>query len=129
VTAVGGGSATITAKAGGFEATCAVTVTIPVDGISLDKTTLTLTKDQTYTLVATVTPDNASDKTVTWNSSNAAIVKVDANGLVTALAEGKATITAKAGGFEATCEVTVQAPGHGSGSGGNEDFGNEDEDW
>ena len=129
VTAVGGGSATITAKAAGFEATCAVTVTIPVDGITLNKTSLELTKDQTFTLIATVTPDNVSDKTVTWSSSNAAIVKVDANGLVTALAEGKATITAKAGEKTATCEVTVQAPGHGSGSGGNEDFGNEEEDW
>lgn len=109
VTGVSDGNATITAKADGKSATCAVTVTvvIPVESITLDQPSLTLLVGETYTLTATVTPDNASDKTVTWSSSNNGAAKVDQNGTVTGVAEGKAEITASAGGKSTTCSVTV----------------------
>jgi len=109
VTAVVQGTATITAKAGDKTATCTVTVekkVVPVTSISLDRTTLTMTEGDTQTLTATVKPDDASDKTVTWTSSNTSVAKVD-GGKVTAVAQGTATITAKAGDKTATCAVTV----------------------
>lgn len=85
------------------------TVTMPVSSVALDKTSAELQVGKTLTLTATVTPDNATDKAVAWNSSNAAVATVDANGVVTAKAEGTATITATAGGKTATCTVTVKA--------------------
>ena len=110
VTAVQEGSTTITAKAGDKTATCTVTVSkkvIPVTSVSLNKTSLALTEQETFQLSATVSPDNATDKTVTWSSSNTAVATVSSNGLVTAVQEGSATITAKAGDKTATCTVTV----------------------
>lgn len=111
VTGVWDGNATITATADGKSATCAVTVTvvIPVESITLDYTSLTLSIGGSATLTATVKPDNASDKTVVWSSSNSAIASVDQNGTVTALAEGRVEIKASAGGKEAICPVTVLA--------------------
>ena len=105
VTAVGNGSATITAKAGSKSATCSVTVTTPATGISLSKTSLSLTKGNTATLTATVTPSGSSDS-VTWTSSNTSVATVS-DGVVTAVGNGSATITAKAGSKSATCSVTV----------------------
>lgn len=110
VKAVKAGTATITAKAGAKEATCKVTVTaavVAVESVKLDKTTLQLIKGQEATLTATVTPDNATDKTVAWSSSDASIASVDQAGKVTAVKSGKVTITAAAGEKSATCEVTV----------------------
>ena len=110
VTAVAVGTATITAKAGDKTAICEVTVekkVIAVEGISLNRTSAALVEGETLTLVATVTPDNATDKTVTWSSSNTSVATVDATGKVTAVAVGTATITAVAGDKTATCEVTV----------------------
>ena len=108
VTAVANGKATITATAGGFSATCEVTVAIAVTEVSLDKSEATLTaKDATLALNVTVLPEDAADKTVTWSTSDENVATVDANGVVTAVANGTATITATAGGFSATCEVTV----------------------
>ena len=109
VTAVAPGTATITAKAGDKTATCAVTVekkVVPVTSLTLDRTTLTMTEGDTQTLTATVKPDDATDKTVTWTSSNTSVATVD-GGKVTAVAPGTATITAKAGDKTATCAVTV----------------------
>ena len=85
------------------------TVSMPVSGVALDKTSAELQVGKTLTLTATVTPDNATDKAVAWTSSNDAVATVDANGVVTAKAEGTATITATAGGKTATCTVTVKA--------------------
>ena len=110
VTAVSIGEASITAQAGGKEATCTVTVKqilIAVENVTLDETTLTLMRGDTGKLTATVTPDNADDKTVLWSSSNASVATVDGNGTVTAVSKGTATITAQAGGKTATCAVTV----------------------
>ena len=109
VTAVKVGTATITAKAGDKSATCAVTVNpVPVSSITLDQDSITLMIDQTFTLTATVGPDNATDKTVTWSSSDASVATVDASGKVKGIKEGTATITAKAGAQSATCTVTVE---------------------
>ena len=119
VTGVKAGEVTITAKAGDKSATCTVTVTakqstedpddpIAVEGITLDKTTATVEEGATVTLTATVTPDNATDKTVTWSTSNEAIATVS-GGVVTGVKAGEVTITAKAGDKSATCTVTVTA--------------------
>jgi hypothetical protein len=64
----------------------------------------------TGTIIATVSPWNATNKTVTWSSDNEEIATVDENGKVTAVATGKAIITAKAGNKTATTEVTVKEP-------------------
>ncbi len=109
VTAIRAGKATITAKCGGKTAECAVTVTVPTGSVTLDKTTLTLAVGETAQLTATVNPDDATDKNVAWASSDESVAKV-ANGKVTAVKAGKATITAKCGGKTAECAVTVTVP-------------------
>ena len=113
VTAVAEGKATIKAFAGGKSATCVVTVskkTVSVSSVTLDKTSLDLTKGESMTLVATVAPTDATNKTVTWTSSDSRVASVDSKGKVTAIGNGNATITAKAGDKEATCTVTVTVP-------------------
>ena len=111
VTAVKAGEATITANAGEKSATCKITVAkkiIPVTSVELNLTTLELIEEESETLVATVKPDDATDKTVTWSTSDASIAMVD-NGVVAAIKVGSATITARAGDKEATCAVTVKS--------------------
>ena len=114
VTAVGAGEAIITATTadGGKTATCAVTVSavvVPVTGIKIDQgATAEVEEGNTITLTATVQPENATDKTVTWSSSNDAIATV-ANGAVTGVTPGEVVITAKAGDKTATCTVTVKS--------------------
>ena len=110
VTAVADGKATITATVGDKTATCEVTVAIvvPVTGVTLNQTEATLTEaGATVELVATVAPENATDKKVTWTTSDDKVATVDENGKVTAVANGTATITATVGDKTATCEVTV----------------------
>lgn len=110
VTAVKEGEATITAKAGGKEASCKVTVKkaeVAVKSVTLNKTELSLEIGDEETLTATVAPEDATDKTVTWSSSNAEVAKVE-GGKVTAVKEGSAVITALAGGQSAYCTVTVK---------------------
>jgi uncharacterized protein YjdB len=84
---------------------------VPVTAITLNKTATTITAGQTETLsVSSVTPDDATDQTVTWSSDNEAVATVDADGKVTAVALGTANITATANdgsGVTATCAVTV----------------------
>lgn len=82
--------------------------TVAVTGISLDKTTLSLTVGGTSTLTATVAPVNATSTTITWTTSDATKATVS-NGLITAVAAGAATITAKAGDKTVTCTVTITA--------------------
>ena len=121
VTAIGVGKTTITYTIGGKEASCEVTVTprtISVESITLNKTQLSLVKGATETLTATVLPTTATDKAVIWESGDTAVATVE-NGVVTAVAAGNATITAKAGEKTATCAVTVTNPSNsGSSSGG-----------
>ena len=104
------GKTTITATAGGKSATCVVTVTAPiaVTSVTLNKTTLTLTIGGSDTLIATVLPNDATNKAVTWTSSDTAIATVT-DGAVYAKSAGTATITATADGKSATCTVTVEA--------------------
>lgn len=84
-------------------------VPVSVSSVSLDKSALTLPRLDSYTLIATVNPSNATNKSVTWKSSDESIAKVDANGKVTAVKIGKATITVTTvdGNKTATCLVTV----------------------
>ena len=84
---------------------------VEADTVTLDKTTLTLEEGQTATLQATVLPEQASDKTVTFESSDTAVLTVDASGKITAKKAGSATVTAKSadGKVKATCTVTVKA--------------------
>lgn len=108
VTAVGGGTAEITAKAGAKEAKCVIKVTVPVENVSINQSSVELEEEQSITLYATVEPFDATDKSVTWSSSNVSAATVDANGKVTAVGEGYSTITAKAGSKSAVCKVTVK---------------------
>lgn len=109
ITAVANGTTIIAASAGSLTALCTVTVAEPVavTSITLDKTSVSLAKGKTLQLTATVNPKNATDKTLTWASSNDAVVTVSPNGLLTGVAEGKATITVSAGSVQATCSVEV----------------------
>lgn len=89
-----------------------VTTSVPVvavTSVTVSSKTLNLEVGQTGTLTATVKPDNATNKTVTWKTSNDKVATV-ANGVVTAVGKGTATITAAAGGKTATCTVTVKVP-------------------
>lgn len=79
---------------------------ILVTGISLNQTAIEIKSGEKSSLTATITPENATNKTVTWTSSNTAAATV-LNGVVTAIAAGSSTITATAGGKSAVCEVTV----------------------
>ena len=114
VTAVATGTTTITATTNdgsGLTAECQVTVTpLKATGIKLDKTEVSLERDATVQLAATVTPDNADDRTVIWSSNDNGIARVDDSGRVTAISVGTTTITAKTydgSGLTASCTVTV----------------------
>ncbi len=114
VKAVAPGTATITAKtANGKTATCTVTVNaaeILPTGVTLSQSTLSLETGGSTALTATVSPSNATNKTVTWTTSASHVATVT-NGTVKALSAGTATITAKTvNGKTATCLVTVTAP-------------------
>ena len=108
VTAINVGSATITAKAGDKTAICQIIVeTVPVASIALNKTSVSLKAGETVTLTATVNPSDATDKTITWNTSDASVATVQ-SGVVTAIQVGSAAITAKSGDKTATCQITVE---------------------
>ena len=113
VTAKAAGTATITATVDGKSVSCKVTVngqtTVPVASVELNQTTLELIAGKEATLTATVKPDDATNKTVTWSSNNETVATVDNNGKVTAKAAGEAIITAKVGDKQATCNVKVTA--------------------
>ena len=119
VTAVKAGTATITATAGGKSASVTVTVTkedVPVTSVAISGTGVsgnraTINVGAGLALSATVLPANASDKTVSWKSTNSSIASVDANGNVRGLKAGNAGITATAGGKSASIIVTVKAAG------------------
>ena len=116
VTAIESGTTTITATtSNGKTASCSVTVNEPapeiieVTSVSLNKSSLALEIGESETLTATVLPSNATDKSVTWTSSDQAVAMV-ANGEVTAVGSGIATITATvSNGKTATCRITVNA--------------------
>ena len=114
ITAKKAGSATITVKTqdGNKTATCSVTVnsnTVSVTSVSLDKNSLTLDIGDNETLIATISPSNATNQNVSWTSSNTGVATVS-NGIVSAISAGTATISVKTqdGNKTATCLVTVQ---------------------
>lgn len=84
-------------------------VPVAVTGVSLNKTSLEIANGCSETLIATVEPNNATDKTVTWSSSSPFVASVDSNGVVSAIAEGTTdiTVTTNDGEFTDTCSVTV----------------------
>ena len=114
ITAKSVGTATITAKTieGDYVDKCTVTVSsqvIEASGVSLNKTSLTLAVGDSETLVATVSPSNATDKSLAWSSSNSSIVTVDSSGKVNAVKAGTATIVVKTSNNKiATCNVTIE---------------------
>ena len=106
------GKATITATINGAKATCKVTVTVPVNKVALNKASASIAKGKTLTLKASVSPSNATKKTITWTSSNKKVATVTSKGVVKGVANGTATITAKAAdgsGKKATCKITVKS--------------------
>lgn len=115
VTAVKAGKAdiTITSADGQKKASCAVEVTeaaqttVDVSEVILNNTKLTINVGGSETLSATVKPDDATNKTVTWTSSKPEVATVDGNGKVEAKGVGETTITASAGQKSATCVVTI----------------------
>ena len=116
LTAVGVGSTTITCSAAdgsGAKATCTVTVYQPVKSIRLNNTKLSWPVGKAGNFKATLSPSNAKYQAVTWKSNNPKVASVDANGRLTAVGVGSATITCTAkdgGGANATCTVTVYQP-------------------
>ncbi|MCL2027783.1 MAG: Ig-like domain-containing protein, partial [Bacteroidales bacterium] len=131
VTAISAGTTTVNVITvdGGFSASCEITVVpdepdnpdepdepdnpdnVPVTDVTVDPTTAILTAEETQQLTPTITPANATNKNVTYESNNTAVATVNANGLITAVAVGNATITVKTadGAKTATCAVTVTA--------------------
>ena len=99
----------LTVNGGTLNGTPSGDVTYKVTGVSLNKTELPLFTGESEQLTATVKPDNATNKTVTWESSNTAVATVDESGNVAAVAAGEATITVKTadGGHTATCQIKV----------------------
>ena len=119
VTAVAEGQTTVRifTEEGNFTTECKVTVvknggsnpSVAVTGVKLAQNKLTLKKDDSFTLVATLEPSTASNKAVMWTTSNDAVVSVSDNGVIQAKAVGVAviTVTTQEGAFTATCEVIV----------------------
>lgn len=108
VTALKAGTATITARAGDAEAVCRITVKgKPVESITLNHESVTLESGSSLTLIAEILPEDADVSDKEWTSSNPQIVSVEANGNITAIAEGNAVITVTAGGCSADCQVSV----------------------
>lgn len=111
ITALAAGTTTITVRGSNTSASATVTVIDPyaVTGVTLDRTTLSLEMGETATLVATVLPEDARDKTVTWSSGNTAVATVDQQGKITTVSPGTAqiTVTTKDGSFSASCALTV----------------------
>ena len=115
ITAISPGTATITCKGkqSGTSSTCQVTVSakpVPVESIALSSTSISLVKNERRWLTATVKPDNATNKSVTWSSSNDNVAQVSNDGNVEGIGKGTATITCIANdgsGVKATCDVTI----------------------
>ena len=111
VTAISGGTVVITATIGNASAKCTVTVTdsIAVSSITLEKQSVRIFEGDLFTLEATILPENATNKNISWSSSEEKIATVDENGTVTGITAGTAVITATAsdGTKQASCTVLV----------------------
>ena len=104
-------SITVKTVDGGFKKKCTITVGIPVTSVKINTTAKTIAPGKTFQLAAWPQPSTATNKNVTWSSSNKAVATVDSKGLVKAVKAGTATITVKTadGGKTATCKITVEA--------------------
>ena len=105
---------TATSEDGGKSAICNVVVTNPkidVTGVTIDKNELLLEEQEYFILTATVLPAEASNKVISWKTSDPGIVTVDNSGKVVAISKGTATVTVTTedGGFSASCSVTVKS--------------------
>ena len=112
--AEGVGKVVVTTEESGFTAVCTVSVVkqmIHVESVSLSKSTVSIKQGKTASLTATVSPINASNKSITWTSSDTSVATVS-GGVVTGVKQGSATITATTadGGLTATCAVTITEP-------------------
>lgn len=108
ITGIKPGEASIIAECGKQGAACKVTVNgIPVEKIILDRYEINMFTGESIQLLATVLPENADDKAVTWESSNEIVATVNYDGTITAMAGGQAKITASAGGKTAECNINV----------------------
>ena len=111
VTAIAAGEATITALAGDITAECVVIVERAEVAVSEVQITpagpLTIEPNEEIQLTATVLPENATERSVVWACDDAEVLSISENGLVKALTEGTAMVTATAGGIVAECEITV----------------------
>lgn len=112
LTALSAGEATVTAKVGDKTATTTVNVKVPLNGITLSKTDVTLNRPETTDLDVTLDPVDATvdDNTVEWTSTDESIATVDENGVVTPHAPGTTYIKAKVEDKEAFCKITVKVP-------------------
>ena len=112
VTGIGVGTATITAtNSAGQTSSILITVNpVVASGVTLNVQDMTLLVGQTDKLTATVTPENTTDKTITWKSDNEAVATVGTDGTVTAVSVGVANITATCGEATATCKITIYGP-------------------
>ncbi len=117
ITGLKAGKTNVVVRIGSVESKCAVTVTaIPVTGITISPTTAEISENETIMLTVTITPDNATDKTLDWATDNAAIATVapidgmEYQCIVSGISAGKTVITAFAGEgeFSASCEITVK---------------------
>lgn len=109
VTAIGVGSANIKASCGGYTSNCIVTVDpIPVESIVLTPNNATLKIGQSLQIGASVYPENATDKTITWTSTDNTVATVSLEGEIYAISKGSANINAIINNVQATCVVTVE---------------------
>ncbi len=114
----GGSSTSFTAKIFGVDLHLSgIEGDVNVTGVTLNKTSTTIAQEQTEQLTATITPSYATNKNVTWSTSNPSIATVSNTGLVTGVGVGTATITVTTedGSFTATCTVTITAVYHVTG--------------
>ncbi|MFA6190384.1 MAG: Ig-like domain-containing protein [Candidatus Staskawiczbacteria bacterium] len=125
LTATGVGAVTVRATAndgsnvyGELEITV-TTLNISVTGVTLDDSTASILVDATHQLTSTVAPDNATDSSVTWSSSNTSVATVSDTGLVTAISAGTATITVTTTDGDHTATATITVPTVGGGGGGS----------
>ena len=110
VTGIAKGNVVITADAGGVKGECRIAVVnTPVESITINQEDFELNELDTRTLTASVLPENADNKTITWTSSDESVAIVNGAGKVTALCAGETVITAKAGNMTDECRITVLA--------------------
>ena len=108
VTALSVGVANITATCGDVSATCVVTVKpVPASGLILDVDNMVLATGERKALTATIAPENTTDKTILWSSSDESVATVSEDGVVMGISFGNANITATCGDVSAICKVTV----------------------